>query len=69
MPRGEGNGQGNFTHKGRRTGPLRKAIEKQMAENERRKKFLLQQREEAKRDILKVSSLTFRVRKGLSTQS
>ena len=66
MPKGEGNGQGNFSSKGRRTGPLRKVMQKEREENDRRKAFLQQQRDEAERD--RKILLAFRKNKGMVTQ-
>ena len=43
MPKGEGNGQGNFTSGGRNTKPLRKIMQKQnFLEKERKKNLRLQ---------------------------
>jgi len=40
MAKGNGNGQGNFTPRGRKTGPMRKFMLQQMQEEKRRKKYL-----------------------------
>ena len=40
MPRGEGNGQGNFTHKGRNTKPMREVMEREMKAQKKKKRDL-----------------------------